>query len=223
MSHYCKAKQNVNYRTGPGTKYKKVGVIKENDIVKVVGKKGNWLKIEKNKKYFYTSAKYYSLAVDYGAEVAKLVKPIAETVVKNRAEHVSGAYRYTGKKVNCSVFVSAVLQEAGVLPKSTTLYHTSKNHKKSRIGDVVHNRKKVEHYTWHKTDKPYSKLPNSYKKKGTVYIYASSVAIKGEDGIIYGCHSSGKKYTNLSMIRHKNNGAYEYTHHILAVGVPMID
>lgn len=220
MSYYCKAKQNVNYRTGPGTKYKKVGVIKANNLVKVVGKTGNWFKIEKDKKYYYTSAKYYSLAVNYGAEVAKLVKPIAETVVKNKAEHVSGSYRYVDKKVNCSVFVSAILQEAGILPKTVTLYHTSKNHKKVTLGDVVHNRGKVEHYDWYKTDKEYSKLPDTYKKKGCVYVYPSSVAIKGDDGYVYGCHSSGKKYTKLSMIRHTSKSAYEYTAHILAVGVP---
>ena len=222
MSYY-KATTDVNYRTGPGTSYSRVGTIKKGAVVKVVEVKEAWFKIEKDKKYYFTSAKYYKPAIDYGAKVANLVKPIAETVVKNKAAHVSGSYQYKDKKVNCSVFVSAILQEAGVLPKTVTLYHTSKNHKKNSLGDVVHNRSKVSHYSWHKTNKKYSKLPQSYKKKGCVYIYPSSVAILGADGKIYGCHSSGKKYTKLSMIRHTGSGEYEYATNILAVGVPKVD
>lgn len=217
-----KATRKVNYRTGPGAKYTKVGVLQPEAIVKVVLVKGKWAKFISNKKYYYCAFKYLKRAEDYGAIVAKEVLPMAKLVVKNKAVHISGAYDYTGPKVNCSVFVSAVLQKAGVLPEGITVYHTSKNHKKTSIGYCVHNRLKVDHYSWHKTNQIYKKLSSTYKNPGCIYVYASSIAIVGKDGYIYGCHSSGSKYTKLSMIKHTGN-TYEYTAPILVVGVPKID
>lgn len=219
---YYKTICDLNYRTGPGIKYTKIGVLLKGAVVKIVEKKGNWGKFESNKKYYYCSLKYLKEVKNYGTIVAKYISPMAKTVVKYKAEHVGGNYDYTGSKVNCSVFVSAVLQKAGVLPKGTRIYHTSENHRKKTIGDCVHNRLKVKHYTWHKSNSLYKNLNKYFKKPGCVYIYASSVGILGSDKHIYGCHSTGKKYTKLSMIKHSGK-AYEYTHHILVVGVPSIE
>lgn len=221
ITHY-KTIRRVNYRTGPGAKYTKVGVLQPGAIVKVVLVKGKWAKFVSNKKYYYCSFKFLKRVEDYGAIVAKEVLPMAKLVVKNKAVHIGGAYDYTGPKVNCSVFVSAILQKAGVLPEGVTVYHTSKNHKKTSVGHCVHNRLKVDHYSWHKTNHIYKNLSSTYKKPGCVYVYASSMAIVGKDGCIYGCHSSGSKYTKLSMIKHKKN-TYEYESPILVIGVPHID
>lgn len=156
---------------------------------------------------------------NYGRLVGAKVSPLAKRVVKNKSKHVSGSYDYKKKRINCSVFVSKVLQNAGLFPKGKTLYHTSKGHKKAKIHDCVVNRTKVKHYSWHKTHTTYKNLPKKYKKQGCIYVYASSIAIVGADGYIYGCHSSGHTYDKLSMIRHKKN-TYEYTSDILVVGVP---
>ena len=220
---YYRTTKKLNYRTGPGTKYTLVGKLDNGALIKVVGNVGKWLKFQKNNKYYYCSGSYVKKATDYGKLAAIQTEKIAKDVVGKKVPHVSGKYRYEGKKVNCSVFVSACLQEAGLLPKSVTVYHTSKDHKKSSLGDCVHNRLKVDHYSWHKTNKLYKNMPASYKKKGCIYVYQSSIAIVGDDGKIYGCHSSGKKYTKLSMVKHTSKKDYEYTHSILVVGVPRIE
>ena len=221
MSYY-KTITDLNYRTGPGTNYTKVGVLKKGAVIKVASTKGDWVKFESNKKYYYCSRKYLKPSVEWGLITSGYALPFAKQVVKNKSEHFRGRYTYKGSKINCSVFVSTILQRQGVLPEGVVIYHTSKDHRKKSIGDCVHNRLKVKHYTWHKTDKIYKHLPSTYKRRGCIYVYASSLAIKGDDHCIYGCHSSGRKYTKLSMIKHKKN-TYEYTHPILVVGVPEID
>ena len=219
---FYRTTKDLNYRTGPGAKYTKVGVLKKSALISVVGQTGKWLKIKKRNKYYFCSSTYAKKAVDYRTKVGDVVPKVAKKVLAGKAEHVSGAYKFTGHKVNCSVFVSACLQEAGLLSDNTTVYHTSKSHRKDSIGHCVHNRLKVDHYTWHKTDKKFENLPSSYKKKGCVYVYPSSIGILGSDGSIYGCHSSGKKYTKMSMIKHSGKD-YEYATNILVVGVPSIE
>ena len=220
---YYRTTKNLAYRTGPGTKYSKMGVLAKGALILVVGHTGKWLKIKKSNKYYFCSGTYAKKAVNYGALVANHIPVVALDVVKNKADHVSGSYRYKGPKVNCSVFVSAILQDLGLLTEEKTLSHTSVNHKKNTLGDCVHNRLKVEHYSWNKTSKLFAALPDSYKKPGSIYIYPSSVGILGQDGYIYGCHSTGKKYTKLTMVKHTSKKDYEYTHLILAVGVPEIE
>lgn len=59
-----KVKSKVNYRTGPGTKYKKKGTLKKGTKIKVVKgwtKKANgktWFKLYKSGKYYYVVSKY---------------------------------------------------------------------------------------------------------------------------------------------------------------------
>ena len=222
---YYKAKCHLNYRTGPGANYTKVGVLQPGAVVPVVLVKGKWAKFISNNKYYYCSFKYLRNTSDFGDIVSWHILPLAKDVVEHKAVHVSGRYdydKYEGERVNCSVFVSAILQKVGLLPKGTIIYHTAKDHRKSTVGDCLHNRLKVKHYTWHKTNKTYKDLPSTYKRRGCIYVYASSMAIKGPDHYIYGCHSSGSKYTKLSMIQHKKN-TYEFTSPILVVGVPEID
>ena len=48
---YYRTTKNLNYRTGPGTKYTKVGVLEQGALIKCVGYNGKWLKIKKNNKY----------------------------------------------------------------------------------------------------------------------------------------------------------------------------
>ena len=217
-----KITKKIPFRTGPGKKYTKMGVLKPGTLITFVSRKGNWVKFVKNKKYFYCNGKYLEEVVDYGIVVSKRVLPLAKLIVKNKAKHVSGAYRYKKTKVNCSVFVSKVLQNAGLLDRNSTLYHTDKNHTKKTLKDVAVNRTKVKHYKWHKINKLYSDMPKKWKVPGCIYVYKSSIGIVGADGIIYGCHSSGSTYTKLSMIRH-NKKSYEYTSYILAVGVPKVE
>ena len=220
---YYRTTTNLNYRTGPGTKYTKVGVLDKGALIKCVGYKGKWLKIKKNNKYYFCSGSYVREVTDYGKLAGEAALYVAKQVVEKKAKHVSGKYKFTGPKVNCSVFVSACLQEAGLLDDSVTVYHTSKTHKKNSIGDCVHNRLKVDHYYWIKTNKKYSQMPNAYKKPGCVYLYESSIAIIGGDKNIYGCHSSGKTYTKMSMIKQTGSGTYEKSHNILVVGIPKIE
>ena len=70
VTHY-KTKCHLNYRTGPGAKYQKVGVLQPGAVVKVVMVKGKWAKFISNKKYYYCSFKYLKRAEDYGSIVAK--------------------------------------------------------------------------------------------------------------------------------------------------------
>jgi hypothetical protein len=211
--------KKVNFRTGPGKSYKKVGVLKKGTSITAVGRSGKWVKFKKGNKLYFCHSKNLKEVKNYGRIVGAKVLPLAKRVVANKAKHESGAYTYKKHRINCSVFVSKVLQNAGVLKEGTTLYHTSKNHSKGSLDAVVKNRSKVKHYKWYKTNTLYKSLPKKWKKQGCVYVYASSVAIVGADGYIYGCHSSGKTYKKLSMIRHKGK-SYEYTSRILAVGVP---
>ena len=220
---YYRTTKKLNYRTGPGTKYTLVGKLADGALIKVVGNVGKWLKFQKNNKYYYCSGSYVRAVTNYGKLAAVQVEKVAKDVVSKKVPHISGKYRYEGKKVNCSVFVSACLQEAGLLPKSVTVYHTSKDHKKSSLGDCVHNRLKVDHYYWIKTNKKYSQMPKAYKKPGCIYVYESSIAIVGSDKHIYGCHSSGKTYTKMSMIKQTGSGTYEKSHNILVVGIPRIE
>lgn len=217
-----KITKKIPFRTGPGKKYRKVGVLNPGTLITFVSRKGSWVKFIRNKKYFYCNGKYLEEVVDYGIVVGKCVLPLAKKVVRNKAKHVSGAYRYKKSKINCSVFVSKILQNAGLLDRNHTLYHTDKSHTKNTLKDVVVNRTKVDHYSWHKTNKLYSALPKKWQKPGCIYVYKSSIAIVGADGIIYGCHSSGSTYSKLSMIRH-NKKSYEYTSHVLAIGVPKVE
>lgn len=220
---YYKTTEKIHYRTGPGKSYKSMGVLEKGTLVYVASIKDQWLKIVRGGKYFYCSAKYATKtnAINYGAVVSKGILPLAKIVVKKKPKHVSGAYEYTGSKINCSVFVSKILQNAKLLSRTITLYHTDEGHKKSTLNDVVINRSKVKHYSWYKTNAKYSKLSAKYKRPGCIYIYPSSVGILGADKHIYGCHSTGKRYTSLGMIRHSSG--YEYEANILAVGVPKIE
>lgn len=211
--------KKLPYRTGPGKSYKKMGVLKKGTLISVVGSSGKWIKFKKGNKLYFAHSKNLRPVVNYSALVGKHVLPLAKRVVTNKAKHESGAYTYKKGRINCSVFVSKVLQNAGVLKEGVTVYHTSKDHGKGVLNDVVKNRTKVKHYAWHKTNHRYKNLPGKYKKAGCIYVYASSIAIVGGDGHIYGCHSSGKTYNKLSMIKHKGKD-YEYTNNILAVGVP---
>ena len=220
---YYRTTKKLNYRTGPGTKYTKVGVLDKGALIKVVGNVGKWLKIQKNNKYYYCSGSYVRKVTDYGKKAGESVLYIAKLVVEKKPKHISGKYLFTGPKINCSVFVSSCLYCAGLLDEHVTVYHTSKTHKKNSIGDCVHNRLKVDHYYWVKTNKKYSQMPNTYKKPGCVYVYESSIAIVGSDKCIYGCHSSGKTYTKMSMVKQTGSGTYEKSHNILVVGIPRIE
>lgn len=221
MSSYITTKK-VKIRTGPAKKYKQVGTLSKGAVISVCEVKGKWFKFKRKNKFYWCYSKNLKAATNYGKIAGSKALPLAKLVVKNRAKHESGAYQYKRGKINCSVFVSRVLQDAGLLPKNAVLYHTSKAHKKSSIGDCVHNRTKVKHYKWVKTNSRFKSLPAKYRKPGCVLVYASSIAIVGEDGYIYGCHSSGKTYKKLSMIRQKGK-AYEYTSPVLVVGKGKIE
>lgn len=222
---YYRTTAKLYYRTGPGKSYKKVGTLKKGTLINVVSTTGKWHKFKKGGKLYYCSAKYSKAVkhkvVNYGKVVAAEILPLANRVIKNKAKHVSGAYPYTGPKINCSVFVSTVLANAGLMKKEFTLYHTAKDHSKKTLNDVVKNRTKVKHYKWYKTKATYKNLPSAYKKPGCVYVYPSSIGILASKDYIYGCHSSGKTYTSLGMIKHTSG--YEFTADILAVGVPQTE
>lgn len=53
--------QALNVRTGPGTEFGKLGLLKANDNVKVYGEKNGWLEIRLDGKVAYISAKYANL------------------------------------------------------------------------------------------------------------------------------------------------------------------
>ena len=67
---YYRTTKDLNYRTGPGTKYTKVGVLKKGTLISVVGTKGKWFKIKKSNKYYYCSGTYTKKAIDYRSLVA---------------------------------------------------------------------------------------------------------------------------------------------------------
>ncbi|MDI3235973.1 SH3 domain-containing protein [Exiguobacterium antarcticum] len=49
---------DLNIRSGPSTKYKKMGLLKKNSVVTVIGSSGEWYKISYKGKAAYVSAKY---------------------------------------------------------------------------------------------------------------------------------------------------------------------
>ena len=51
-------KANVNMRSGAGTKYKVVKVVKANKTVTILGQKGSWYKVKYNGKTGYISKSY---------------------------------------------------------------------------------------------------------------------------------------------------------------------
>lgn len=158
--------------------------------------------------------------INYQKMLADLCLPTAEKVISRKCVHTSGAYKFDGNKINCSVFVSCMLNAIGLLPDGITMAHTDKNKPKTSLINCVTNTTKLKHFDWFEVNQKYADLDSKFKEPGCVYVYASSEAVKGYDGI-YGCHSTGKTYTALSMIRHAK-GTYEYTSNILWVGIPKL-
>lgn len=228
-----KTKTELSIREKPSINSAKIGTIKSGYTIDVTEIKtvseiskasGNkviipWGRCSKG--WISTKSKYVSKVVpkvDYGKRVASAISPACEKILKNHPKHERGSYQYQGKKINCSVFVSYVLYKAGLLPKGVIVSHTTKGTHKASVGACVRHYKDVKHYEWHKVDCLYQNLPSKYKKVGAIGVQDSNIFIVGSDGL-YACHSTGKTYTGLSMIRHRK-GSYEYTHKVLAIGVP---
>ena len=66
------ASETLNVRSGPSTSYEKIGSLKANSTVEVLGTSGSWYKIDFNGKDGYISASYLALnALDKGIDVSK--------------------------------------------------------------------------------------------------------------------------------------------------------
>ena len=64
--------QTLNVRSGPSTSYDKIGTLKANAKVEILGTSGSWYKIDFNGKEGYVSASYIALnALDKGIDVSK--------------------------------------------------------------------------------------------------------------------------------------------------------
>ena len=78
------ASKTLNVRSGPSTSYDKIGALKANDTVELLGTNGSWYKIDFNGKDGYISASYLALnALDKGIDVSKWNGDIDWQSVKN--------------------------------------------------------------------------------------------------------------------------------------------
>lgn len=225
MSKYKIIVDALSYRASSSINSKRVGTLKKGVVISVSTTKKvteiqkstkqkvsiTWGKFNYNGKAYWCSinSKYVQKqTVDYGARVGSGAETLAKDIAKKKISHVPGAYWYSGKKVNCAVFVSYALYAAGCNPDKVLLNHTGKS---------LSNTNKIKHYEWHHPNCVYSKLPAKYKADGCVYGYASNVAIKYGNHI-WSCNSTGKKYDEVSDIRHSSG--YNFAHKVLIVGVP---
>ena len=61
VEHTFYANRNVNYRTGPGTSYKKVGTIKRRTkVIKIANYNDNWSIVKIKNKYYFMYRRYLS-------------------------------------------------------------------------------------------------------------------------------------------------------------------
>jgi len=88
----------VNVRSGPGTSYRSLGKVKKGEVLPVVDKSGDWLKIEWNGTNAYVHSRYFKW------------EPMGQSVSMADALQRSGYF-----KTNASVYLGTFMDSADVL------------------------------------------------------------------------------------------------------------
>lgn len=91
-------KNNVCYRKGPGTKYKKLGKLKKGTVVTIYGSKGNWYKINNGSPEWWISKSYVKLnggnTTKKSSSKSSGKKSIATKTPKSNVTDASGKKKY---------------------------------------------------------------------------------------------------------------------------------
>ncbi|MCD7820999.1 MAG: hypothetical protein LUG64_02160 [Clostridiales bacterium] len=146
-------------------------------------------------------------------------------------KHVSGSYTWDvamdKKKVNCSIPATRVAVLAGILADGKRISHTSAVStniltKKNTIAKTISGYSNLDltkcSVDW--VGKKYSSLASKYKKKGSIYVYDSNIAVCGGDGSIWACHEWSKQMTNGKYTMVQLTSGYCFSSYVLCVIMP---
>ena len=229
--------QSLCYREKPTLKGRVVGYLHEGDRITVVkdwSKKVDditWFKLKSNDHYYYVSSKYLKrVTPNYLARVSKYSDDIYEEIVTLGCRHKFGVTNYEGLRkkriVTCAVAVSIVLQKAGMMEEGKLINHTDAVNnplkKKMTVPQCLTGMSNVNKDTYEiqRVAKNFSSLPAKFKKKGTIYVYNSNLAIYAGNNAIYSCNDGGSQMKDGKYIKDKMTSGYCFTNPIIYVILP---
>ena len=234
-----KDKDNLNVRSGPGTKYKqctfsplkygtKIGYCDEE-----LDANGNtWYYIKYNGKYGFVASSYIKKIDSPRKLVVKYSQIIYDRILLLKCKHAGGAKSYddiVSKRITtCATSASVVLQKAGIIPVGKLVSHTNavktdiikkKNTvEKSILGYQYLNKNKCSIV---RIGKSYKEIDEKYKKPGIIYIQDSNVCINAGDGYIYSTNNSASELNKYGVyIKNKIKSGYCFTSPILYAIIP---
>ena len=103
-------KNNVCYRKGPGTKYKKLGTLKKGTTVTIYGSKGNWYKIKEGSPEWWISKSY--VKVNSGSSTKKSSSSSSNKKSK-KTNSPQSSTKNTGGKKNLTVSIPTSKRASG--------------------------------------------------------------------------------------------------------------
>ena len=191
-----------------------------------------WRQIVLKDKKVWVSTKYLKrFSPNYRKRVVENAKIVYTTIVKVGAKHEGGAKSLDGikkkKKTTCATSVSAVLQEAKMMPKGKLLSHTKavgsskavkKKNSKSKAISGLSNLKDGT-YAIHKVGKSWKHVPAKYKVPGAVVVYDSNIAIYMGD-YFYSANNGGSQKKNGKYVNVKAKSGYCYSSPALYIIIP---
>ena len=166
----------------------------------------------KSKKVWVKASSLKRIAPDYRKKVLDNAKSIYKEIIQIGCKHKGGAKSLAGirkKKITtCATSVSAVLQEAGMMPRGKLLSHTSavgsskairsKHSKKKAISGL--SALKKDTYEIHWVGKSWAHVPDKYKVPGAIIIQDSNIAIYKGNGKFYSTNNGGSQKKNGKYI-----------------------
>ena len=185
---------------------------------------------------YWIKAKYLKrVDTNYRKLVIEKAKVVYDTIVKVGAKHQSGAHSLAGikskKKTTCATAVSAVLQEAGMLPKGKILSHTGAVgssravKKKNTKGKAMSGFGNLKEGTFkcYKVGKSWKHIPAKYKKAGAVLVYDSNIAIYKGDNKFYSANNGSSQKDSKGRYKKVVAGVNSYcgTSPVLYVILPI--
>lgn len=234
-----KDKDNLNVRSGPGTKYKqctfsplkygtKIGYCDEE-----LDANGNtWYYIKYNGKYGFVASSYIKKIDSPRKLVVKYSQIIYDRILLLKCKHAGGAKSYddiVSKRITtCSTSVSVVLQKAGIIPVGKLVSHTNavktdilkkKNTiQKSISGYKYLNKNKCDIV---RIGKSYGYMDEKYKKPGIIYVQDSNICINAGGGYIYSTNNALSELNKYGVyIKDKVVSGYCFTSPILYAIIP---
>ena len=234
--------ESLTVRKKPSLKGKVFCYVKKGDTVKVIKGKTKvadgikWRQILLKDKKVWVSAKYVKRTTpNYRNKVIEKAKLVYDTIVKVGAKHQSGAHSLDGikskKKTTCATAVSAVLQEAGMLPKGKILSHTKavgsskavkKKNSKGKAMSGFGNLKEGT-FKCYKVGKSWKHVSAKYKKAGAVLVYDSNIAIYKGDNKFYSANNGSSQKDSKGRYKKVVAGVNSYcgTSPVLYVILPI--